>query len=176
MMVTTVLGETSKDKIGVALSHEHIFIDMRNLVDVTGNEPEFFYDKIDVTNRGLVFSDPYAIRDNALLEGTEDAVKEVLYFKQSGGNTIIDCTPDEIGRNPLALKEVSEKTGVNIILGCGHYYHKAHFPYVKDASVEKLADEMRSDILNGIQGTDIKAGIIGEIGTSAVISDDEKRF
>ena len=34
---------------------------------------------------------------------------------------------------------------------------------------------MRRDILVGIDGTDIKAGVIGEIGTSAVMSDDEKK-
>ena len=34
---------------------------------------------------------------------------------------------------------------------------------------------MRRDILEGIGDTGIKAGLIGEIGTSAVMSDDEKR-
>ena len=73
------------------------------------------------------------------------------------------------------MREISKRTGVNIILGCGHYYHKAHADYVKDASVELLADEMRKDILSGIGDTGIKAGIIGEIGTSATVTDDEKK-
>jgi len=46
---------------------------------------------------------------------------------------------------------------------------------VEKASVQELADEMRKDILLGIGDTDIRAGIIGEIGTSAVISDSEKK-
>lgn len=174
-MVTTVLGEISENSLGVTSSHEHIFIDMRCCVDITGNEPDCFGDRISMDNRAEVFADPYAILDNALLEGVGDAVAEMEYFKKWGGQTIIDCTPDEIGRDPLALKEVSERSGVNIVLGCGHYYHKAHFPYVKDASISQLADEMRKDILVGIGDTDIRAGIIGEIGTSAVMSDDEKK-
>ena len=174
-MVTTVLGEISKNELGVTSSHEHIFIDMRCCVDITGNEPPCFDDKVSMENRAEVFADPYAILDNALLEGVDDAVSEMEYFKLWGGKTIIDCTPDEIGRDPLALKEVSERSGVTIVLGCGHYYHKAHFPYVKDASVATLADEMRKDILVGIGDTDIKAGVIGEIGTSAVMSPDEKK-
>lgn len=174
-MITTVLGEINENELGITSSHEHIFIDMRKCVDITGNEPPIFYDKVDNANRCEVFSDPYAILDNALLEGIDDAVEEVEYFKAWGGQTIIDCTLDEIGRNPIALKEVSQRTGVNIVLGCGHYYHKAHFPYVKDATVKELADEMRKDITEGIGDTDIKAGIIGEIGTSAIISDDEKK-
>ncbi len=174
-MVTTVLGEINKNELGVTSSHEHIFIDMRCCVDITGNEPACFGDKVCMENRAEVFADPYAILDNALLEGVDDAVSEMEHFKLWGGKTIIDCTPDEIGRDPLALKEVSKRSGVNIVLGCGHYYHKAHFPYVKDASVAVLADEMRKDILVGIGDTDIKAGVIGEIGTSAVMSPDEKK-
>ena len=174
-MINTVLGEMREDELGVTSSHEHIFIDMRACVDITGNEPECFYDKINIENRAEVFSDPYAILDNALLDGVDAAVEELNHFKKWGGQTIVDCTPDEIGRDPNTLKKVSERTGVNIIVGCGHYYHKAHFPYVKNATVEELADEMRRDILIGIGDSGVKAGIIGEIGTSAVMSEDEKK-
>ena len=145
-MINTVLGEIREDELGVTSSHEHIFIDMRACVDITGNEPECFYDKINIENRAEVFSDPYAILDNALLNGVDSAVEELNHFKKWGGQTIVDCTLDEIGRDPNTLKKVSERTGVNIIVGCGHYYHKAHFPYVKNATVEELADEMRRHI------------------------------
>lgn len=174
-MINTVLGEIDERKLGVCSSHEHVFIDMRKCVDITGNEGKHFYEKVDMSNRVETFSDPYGILDNALLEGVADAVCEMNYFKEYGGNTVIDCTLDEIGRDPLALREVSEQSGVNIVLGCGHYYHKAHFPYVKNATVEELAEEMRRDILVGIGDSGIKAGVIGEIGTSATVSDDEKK-
>ncbi len=174
-MISTVLGPIGPDELGVTSPHEHIFIDMRNCVDPPLGDTELFYSELTAENRGEVFSNPYAILDNALLEGEDDAVRELQEFKKSGGRTIVDCTLDEIGRNPVALREISKKTGVNIILGCGHYYHKAHFPYVKDATVEALANEMRKDILVGIGDTDIKAGLIGEIGTSAVVSEDEKK-
>lgn len=174
-MISTVLGQIHEDEIGVASSHEHIFIDMRMCVDETADSPACFKDKIREDNRAEVFCDPYAILDNALLDNVDDAVAEMEYFKLHGGNTIVDCTLDEIGRDPLKLKEVSQRSGVNIIVGCGHYYHKAHAPYVKDATVDFLAEEMYRDITVGINGTDIKAGLIGEIGTSAVMSTDEKK-
>lgn len=174
-MIQTVLGEIKESELGVCSSHEHIFIDMRGCVDVTGNEPPVFYEKVNMSNRGEVFSDPYAILDNALLEGVEDAVEEMLCFKKHGGDTVVDCTLDEIGRDPIALREVSEKSGVNVIVGCGHYYHKAHHPYVNRATVEELCEEMYHDLTVGIGDTDIKAGVIGEIGTSAVMSADEKK-
>lgn len=174
-MIQTVLGEIKESELGVCSSHEHIFIDMRGCVDITGNEPACFYDKVEMSNRAEVFADPYAILDNALLEGVDDAVEEMKYFKAYGGDTVIDCTLDEIGRDPEALAEVSRRSGVNIVVGCGHYYHKAHHPYVKKATLEELAEEMYHDVTVGIGDTDIKAGVIGEIGTSAVMFEDEKR-
>ena len=174
-MIQTVLGKIKKSQLGVCSPHEHIFIDMRHCVDVKGDEPAVFYEKFSTEKRAEIFSDPYAILDNALLDDFDDALKELQYFKQAGGNTIIDCTLDEIGRNPLKLKELSLLSGVNIIVGCGHYYHKAHYPYVKQASIKQLESEMLKDLNEGINDTQIKAGIIGEIGTSATITDDEKK-
>lgn len=174
-MVTTVLGDIESEKLGITSSHEHIFIDMRHCVNVTGNEPKEFYGDFKITSRADVTIDPYAVRDNALIDSFDDAVYELMDFKAHGGESIIDCTLDEIGRNPLALRDLSLKTGINIVAGCGHYYGIAHAPYVKDATVAELADEMRRDLLVGINGTDIRAGIIGEIGTSAVVSEDEKK-
>ncbi len=174
-MITTVTGEIKESEVGVASSHEHIFIDMRKCVTPPENAKSIFFDKITCENRAEVFIDPYGILDNALLDEKDKAIEEMEYFKEWGGNTIIDCTLDEIGRDPATMKEISEKTGVNIILGCGHYYHKAHPEYIKNATPEDLAEEMVKDITVGIGDTGIRAGIIGEIGTSAVISDDERK-
>ena len=174
-MITTVLGEIDSSALGVTASHEHIFIDMRGCVEITGTEPQSFYDPFSILSRADVALDPYAVLDNARIDSFEDACKELAYFKEHGGESIIDCTPDEIGRDPAALKALSQKTGINIVAGCGHYYERSHFPYLKDATVTELADEMRQDLLVGIKGTDVRAGIIGEIGTSAVVSENEKK-
>ncbi|MBQ8605764.1 MAG: hypothetical protein IJ408_03425 [Clostridia bacterium] len=174
-MIETVRGPISETELGVVSAHEHLFIDMRGCVTKTGNEPDYFYEDIRMDNRGLVISDPYAILDNALMESTEDAVNEMLWFKEAGGNTIVDCTLDEIGRDVLALKEVSERTGVNIIAGCGNYYDIAHPQFVENETEDQLAQRMLCDIEVGIAGSGIKAGVIGEIGTSAVITDNEKK-
>lgn len=174
-MIETVCGKIKIDDIGVTSAHEHVFIDMRHCVAITGNEAPVFYDKIDMKNRGLVFSDPYAILDNALLDNVDDAIFEMKCFKEAGGDTIIDCTLDEIGRDPISLKKVSEESGVNIILGCGNYYDVAHPEFVENETIFQLANRIRKDLTEGISETGIKAGIIGEIGTSAIMTDNEKK-
>ena len=42
-MINTVLGEISENEIGIASSHEHIFIDMRKLVDTPENANDLFF-------------------------------------------------------------------------------------------------------------------------------------
>ena len=95
-MIETVLGPISEDQLGVCSPHEHIFIDMRGCVDITGNEPEIFHSPLTAENRADVISDPYAILDNALLEGVDDAIRELDYFRCFGVCSMIECTPDEI--------------------------------------------------------------------------------
>lgn len=174
-MIQTVKGLIDKKDLGVTLPHEHILIDMTGCVDVSGDEDKIFHEKITARNRYAVYSDPYAVLDNALIDSKKTAVKELNLFKRFGGQSVVDCTVDEIGRNPLSLKSISEKTGVNIIMGCGHYYDKTHGLSTKTRAVSSFAEEMRRDLTEGARGTDIKAGIIGEIGTSAVISESERR-
>ncbi len=174
-MIQTVTGAIDKKDLGIALPHEHILIDMTKCVDITGNENKFFREKITNKNRFRVYSDPYAILDNALIDNDKIATKELELFKSFGGNTIVDCTPDEIGRNPIKLKKLSQKTGVNIVMGCGHYYNKTHSEKTKNSSIKDFAEEMRKDLTVGVNGTGIKAGLIGEIGTSAVISESERK-
>lgn len=174
-MVSSVCGTITKEMFGVASAHEHVFIDMKKCVDITGNEKEIFYKKFTPQDRHAVNCDPYAILDNALMDEYDVALLELKQFKKYGGDTMVDCTLDEIGRDAEKLKKISLESGVNIIMGCGHYYYKAHFDYVKESSVNELYEEIKNDITVGVQGTNIKAGLIGEIGTSAIVTEDEKK-
>lgn len=174
-MIQTVNGLINKNQFGIASAHEHVFIDMKNCVSITGEEKEIFYKSFTPQDRYAVNCDPYAILDNALMDEYDIALKELKQFKRYGGATIVDCTLDEIGRDANKLKKISVESGVNILIGTGHYYHKAHFNYVKKSSIKELYEEIKNDLTVGVQGTDIKAGLIGEIGTSATISDDEKK-
>lgn len=174
-MIQTVLGPICPEQLGTVSAHEHLLIDMRSCVSPPEKPTSVYHTAFSPQLRAEIYSDPYGVLDNALLSGIHDAAEELSDFKAWGGNTVIDCTLDEIGRDPLALQEISRLTGVNIIMGCGHYYEKAHHSRVAAASVEELARELRQDLLYGVGNTGIRAGIIGEIGTSACVTDDEKK-
>src|SRR5581483_4889428 len=73
-----------------------------------------------------------------------------------------------IGRDPHGLRRVSRATGVHIIAGTGLYVESAHPDWVRDTSEQELADLFIHDLTVGFDDTGIRAGIIGEIGTSGV--------
>lgn len=174
-MVETVCGKIERTSLGVTSAHEHVFIDMKMCVEADDDRRASFFEKMSARKRYEVFSDPYAVWDNALMDEFDVAVNELRLFKELGGSSVIDCTLDEIGRDARKLKEVSLRSGVNIVMGTGHYYDRAHFAWVKERSVQELAEEMINDITVGVKDSGIRAGIIGEIGTSAVITENESK-
>lgn len=85
----------------------------------------------------------------------------------------MDVTLGHIGRDVEFLKRLSDATGMHVVAATGFYTADAHPERVATMTIEELADEMIRELTIGIGETDIKAGIIGEIGTSMEISDDE---
>ena len=148
--VMTVTGPVAATELGMTLPHEHVFIDLTR---------EYHWD-------GLL-NDEELMRD------------EVARFKRAGGGTIVDVTTEELGRNPLGLKRISQKTGVKIVMGTGHYRD----PYLDRAwfdrmTAQEIADLMVEEIEVGIGDTGVRAGIIGEIGADKryVSTAEERSF
>lgn len=137
-IVMTVAGPINPSQLKFTLTHEHI------LVDFIGA------DKIS--------SDRYA---------PDEVVKTALPFlmdvKNKGCHTFIDCTPPYIGRDVVLLKELSQKTGLQILTPTG-YYGAAMEKYVpKHAyteSAEQLSARWIKEWNEGIDGTGIKPGFI----------------
>lgn len=174
MGIMTVKGVIPKEALGVTTPHEHALIDIRNQYPGECTPGSLGYDgKVAREHYDLLMSDPYALRDNLVLDNREMAVEEVSAFAKAGGNSFVDVTLGSIGRDVNFLKNLSDKTGLNVVAACGYYTADAHPARVAAMSSEELAEEMISELTQGIDGTDIKAGIIGEIGTSHELHDDE---
>jgi len=163
--------------MGIVTPHEHIFIELtaffekRELRDCESPETaSVTMDKLGILNR-----DPYALRDNLIMNDYDTQKKEILRFKKAGGSTIVDATMPGIGRDPKMLKRIAEATGINVVMGTGYYVCSTHPAAMKAMSEEEIAAEMVNEIENGAEGTDIKAGVIGEIGISEIFNEEERR-
>ena len=147
--VMTVRGPIDVESLGILLPHEHVFSNALIEYRATGG----------------------------LLNDEQLAIEELTRFVTAGGSGIVDLTLDEIGRQPSALKRVSEATNLHVIMGRGHYRD----PYLDHdwfdrMSVDDIASEMIRDIEYGVGSSGVRAGIIGEIGSDkAYISAAEER-
>lgn len=173
MGVMTVNGAIAKEALGITTPHEHALIDIRN--QYPGHEAGMDQ-KVSKAYYDLLMSDPYRLRDNLVLEDEALAIREVGLFGKAGGKTFVDVTLKEIGRDPLFLRRLSKETGLHVVAACGAYTADTHPAKISAMSVEELADEMVLELTEGMDGTDIRAGIIGEIGTSQNLHPQETKM
>lgn len=175
--VQTVTGPIESTALGTTSVHEHLLIDLSVWFDAPADAetPRVAELRVGPDTEAIVRANPFAVRDNLVLDSMEVAAAEVTRFRAAGGMTIVDLTLDDIGRDPARLRALSERTGVQIVMGCGHYIAGAHPTSVAEASVEALADELIGDLSVGVRDTGVRAGVIGEIGTSDPIAPAEAR-
>ncbi|HFT8250543.1 TPA: phosphotriesterase-related protein [Yersinia enterocolitica] len=93
-----------------------------------------------------------------------------------GVANIVEVTNRYMGRNPQFLLNVMRDSGINVIASTGYYTDSFYPPMVRENSAEQLAQTMIDEIEIGIDGTELKAGVIAEIGTSeGIITPDEAK-
>jgi phosphotriesterase-related protein len=177
MKVQTVLGGINAKDMGITLTHEHLLIDARKAwyEPKEASKIALAHEKVSIDILHELRHDPYMNFDNCFMFDEDIAVNEAKQFQFLGGGTIVDATCLGIGRDPRALQRISKRTGLHVIMGCGYYLESRHLPHVKDASVDALAYEIVKDVLEGADGTNIRAGYIGEIGVSKNFTSQEEK-
>ena len=175
--IQTVTGPIDAADLGLTSVHEHLLIDLSVWFDAPADPEAAQVAELTVgpDTVAQVRANPFAVRDNLVLDSLDLAAAEVARFRDAGGQTIVDLTLDDIGRDPVALRALSERTGVQIVMGCGHYIAGGHPAWVRDATVEQLTDELVRDLTVGVRDTGHRAGVIGEIGTSDPLLPAEAR-
>ena len=177
--VQTVLGAVNPETLGVTLPHEHLFVDLRVALSDYGPdneaERELASQPVSMANLWWVRRHVCSSRDNAVFDDEQTAIKEALYYKKAGGSTIVDVTTDQFGRNPEGLARISKATGLNIIMGSGYYISSTHPEGMDARSEDDIRNEIVGDITVGVRDTGVRAGVIGEIGCSHPLRDNERK-
>jgi len=146
-MVNSVLQKVATKDLGVTLMHEHI---ASMNPSMTQAFPNWFNRQETIAN----------------------AVKELEYAKQFGLKTIVDATPINLGRDVRLLREVAQKSGVNIIASTGFYH--VDEPFLINWETDYLVDILLPEIETGIQGTDVKPGVIKCASENQITKTNEK--
>lgn len=156
--VETVTGSISPEQLGKTLIHEHFIF----------GYPGF---------QGDSTLGPFN-REEAVAAGVSAAEKVMAH----GIKTVVDPTPNECGRDPEVLREISEQSGLQIICATGYYYEgEGATPYFKfraslGSAEREIREMLRKEIIDGIGMTGIKPGIIKLASSKDEITDYERMF
>jgi phosphotriesterase-related protein len=137
-------------------------------------ERALFEADVNASMTWLLTENPGCCLDNARLDDIEGVINELENFANAGGRTIVECSNGDIGRNPVALRDISEMSGLNIIMGSGWYVHPFHDSARAGATADDLCEELLAEFSDGVGDTGVKPGIIGEIGVSPLFTEAEQ--
>jgi phosphotriesterase-related protein len=153
MMVQTVTGPIPLDRLGRTLMHEHI------LVSFDGTQ-----------------FDPTVSLDRPAL--VKEAVRRLTQLRvEHGVDTFVDPCPIELGRDVALMKEVSERSQMQIVCTTGFFFGDMGLPaYWRFRTVEEIAELYIREITKGVNATGIRAGAIKAASGAPFISELEKKF
>ena len=178
--VMTVRGPIAPEDLGPTMTHEHVFLDIRDAWEPIDevSDPEAGTRPFDASLGGPSRWNGAAYRSNLVYSPDDDydlLVEEVGEFVKAGGRTIVDVTTIGMNGSPKDLRRLSNDLDFNIVAGAGIYVQAFHPPWVEEMDIEQLTDFISREVNEGLEGTDVLPGIIGEIGTSETLFDVEER-
>jgi phosphotriesterase-related protein len=142
--IETVLGAVATASLGTTLMHEHVF------VLTPDSQRNWAHGEWDEQAR------------------VADAVERLRELRATGVGTVVDPTVDGLGRDVRRIRRIAEQVpGLNIVVATGVYTYSevpGYFTHRGPGALPGLPDPMVDlfvrDIREGIQGTDIKAGLL----------------
>ncbi|HVW41806.1 MAG TPA: hypothetical protein VHC18_10695 [Amycolatopsis sp.] len=136
--VMTVTGPVPAESLGMTLMHEHVLISM----------PGDHLDPASTWSRA---------------QCVDTAVTRMRELLEVGVRTFVDPCPVELGRDPVLLREVSERSGMQIVCATGFYMEQDGFgiPYYwRQRYAEEIAEFYLHEIEHGIGDSGVRPGVI----------------
>ena len=131
--IETVLGPMKISELGFTLTHEHVVVSSAGIPHIY---PEFI----------------------KRTESIKESIKVLKEVNSNGVDTIIDVTTIDLGRDIHLLEQVSKESGINIICATGTWRDVPRAFW--SASIDSIKSLYIQEIIQGIEDTNIKAGII----------------
>ncbi len=132
-IIQSVTGPIPGEQMGVTLAHEHVWCD----ISIHSGRP-----------------------DN-VLQNVAVAAEELGEFLRGGGRTVVELTPEGVGRNAAKLRAISEASGTQIVSGVAFYDEVTSPEWALQAGAGEIADYFVHELEEGVDG--VRAGLIGEL-------------
>lgn len=177
--ILTVLGPIDPADAGPTLLHEHLLNELSGMVAVpTDPEARRLYE-LPVTLENLAeilwTRDGMLSRDNIDQGSIELRSSELALFREAGGGTLCEVSVIGLRNDAAELPELSRRSGVRIVAGTAFFVEALTSPEHLAWSERRLADFLIREHREGIGTSGVRAGLIGEVGTSAPLMPFEAR-
>jgi 5-phospho-D-xylono-1,4-lactonase len=137
--VMTVQGPFPYERLGITDAHNHLWIE-----PVPGADP-----------------------GGPVLNQFDLILKELVLYREKGGETLLDCQPEGCGRDGNQLLTLSKASGVNLV-ACTGFHRRKYYPqdhWLYRASAQKIRDFLSNELTQGLRETletpaSIRAGFI----------------
>lgn len=103
------------------------------------------------------------------------AAAELAAFAADGGDLLVDQSVHGLARDPAGLAAASRAAGVAVVAAAGTYTAAYLDAATLALDEDALAERFAAEITQGLDGTAVRAGIIGEIGCSWPLDPFERR-
>jgi len=157
--------------------HEHLFIDFSKFFQPpsTNEEVKLAEEPLRLDNLHWIQYNSLKNKSNLVIDDSEIVASELLDLKRAGGSLVVDATTVGIARNPLKMQLVSAASGIHVVAGAGSYVNSTLPEAMHSLTVRELEMQLLNELHQGIDNTHVRAGIIGELGTSWPISETERK-
>lgn len=173
MPIHTVLGPIEPAELGLTSMHEHLIVDASVWYEPPTEEP--LHDAVALDTRGYLQWNPLGLRDNLVIDDDEAVGRELRRVHGLGGSGIVDLTVVGLGRQVDRLPAISRASGLHVMIGCGFYVHESHPEWLEAMPVDDVTAGLIGELTDGLDGTGILPAMLGEIGTSAPVTDRERK-
>jgi phosphotriesterase-related protein len=175
--VQTVTGPVDVADLGMTLTHEHLYADFSAYVWNPDEvwKAELARKPVSARIAWALREDPFFHPDNCRLDDVDGSVEELGAYRAAGGHTVVEVTNAGIGRDPLKLREISERTGLNVVMGSTWYVGSTNDESLRQRSVDDLASELLAETDNGVADTGVRPGVLGELGISEDFTESEEK-
>lgn len=153
--IRTVTGDLPPDQLGLTLTHEHLYTDLRPLKTRA----------------------PVPVPVEEVLAAELPLLAEA---REAGVNLLVECTPPGIGRAPRLYRQLSEASGVRVVAATGLYKEPLLPAIAYDWTHSQLVDWMVGEIEDGMEGEDggrsnVRAGLIKLASSDQGLQDVEAK-
>lgn len=169
-IVRTVCGDRLASDFLAVMVHEHL------LFDITPPGTTFNCETpITLTNRWQIDYQSNAFAANARQQDRNIAAAELAALRADGGDLLVDQSVQGLARDPEGLRAAARMSGCAVVAAAGTYTEPYLDAMTCAQDIDALTDRFVQDVTIGLDATDVRAGLIGEIGCSWPLAPVEQR-